>query len=178
MFSTKLTTVCAAGVFATIGAAAASASDQAAPLAQLTSLAGDVLVEQGGAIAPAESGMQLAALDRVLVLEEGRATLAFGDGCLDEVTGPAMRTITAAGTCAETASGATSLTDVATDAVTGQDALAVQQVATSQYFGDDDRRLGLLILGGLGLGGVIWAATSDDDDNSRSVVSAPPQLSP
>lgn len=175
MFSNKLATVCAAGVFATIGAAAASASDDAAPsLAQLTGLSGNVLVEQGDAIAPAEAGMELTALDRVLVLEQGKATLSFDNGCLDEVTGPAMRTITAAGTCAEQAAAGSSLSDVAADAVAGQNMLALQQAATSQYGDDDDdRRLGLWILGAGALGGVIWAATVDDDKKRPAQPPAP-----
>jgi len=119
MLPTKLTSVCAAGVFAAIGVCAANASDAAkTPVAQLAAVSGDVLVNQGEGIAPAKAGTGLAALDRVLVLEQSKATLAFADGCRDEITGPATRMITAEGTCA-------------TDQ-TNADIIALERAATSQ----------------------------------------------
>jgi len=176
MFPTKLTSVCAAGVLS-IGVCAANASEpQKTPLALLTALSGDVLVDQGQSIAPAKAGTELAALDRVLVLEQGKATLAFADGCRDEITGPATRMITADGTCAQ--SEATSLNKVTADAAASADVRALEQAATSQM---DERMLGLAIFGALGAGGLIWAIT-DDDNNKPATRTAsqttPPLLSP
>jgi len=178
MSSTKLTSVCAAGVFAAIGACAANASDAAnSPIAQLTALSGDVLVDQGQSIAPAKAGTELAALDRVLVLEQGKATLAFANGCRDEITGPATRLISAEGTCAQ--GEATSLSKVTADAASSADVRALELAATSMM---DERALGLAIFGAFAAGGIIWAITDDDNNNKPPATFAaqttPPPLSP
>lgn len=173
MNTPKLSTVCAAGVCAALGVGAANAGESSgAPLAQVASLAGDVLVDRGEALFPAESGMELAALDRVMVLEDGKATLAFSNGCRDEIKGPAMRTITADGACAD--AGATSLTKVTAEVAASPDVLALERGATSQL---TDNTIGLGILGAFTLGGVVWAASNDDDENNAAPP-PPPPISP
>jgi hypothetical protein len=164
MNTPKLSTVCAAGVCAALGVGAANAGESSgAPLAQVASLAGDVLVDRGEALFPAESGM---------VLEDGKATLAFSNGCRDEIKGPAMRTITADGACAD--AGATSLTKVTAEVAASPDVLALERGATSQL---TDNTIGLGILGAFTLGGVVWAASNDDDENNAAPP-PPPPISP
>jgi hypothetical protein len=154
-----LSTRFAAGVFATLGVCTAYASEpETTPLVQLTSVSGEVLVDQGETLSPATSGMTLKPFDRVMVLDQGKATLVFRDGCRDELAGPAMRTIVATGNC----SGESPL---------GPDAGALEQAAVS-FMDEDDRRLGLAIFGVAALGGVIWAATDDDDDNPPAPASS------
>jgi hypothetical protein len=132
-------------------------------LVQLASVSGEVLVDQGETLAPATPGMTLKPFDRVMVLDQGKATLVFRDGCRSELAGPAMRTIVATGNCV----GENPL---------GPDAVALEQAAVS-FLDEDDRRLGLWILGAGAAGGIIWAATQDDDDGPRAVAATPP-LSP
>jgi hypothetical protein len=159
MPTNKLTARLAAGVFATLGVCAANAAEpETAPFAQLASVSGEVLVDQGETLAPATSGMTLKPFDRVMVLDQGKATLVFRDGCRNELAGPAMRTIVATGNCS-------------TENLLGPDAVALEQAAVS-FMDGDERRLGLLLLGGAAVGGVIWAATDDDDDDDDGATAA------
>jgi len=169
MFSTKLTSVCTAGIFAAIGVCAANASDAAkSPIAQLTALSGDVLVDQGQSIAPAKAGTELAALDRVLVLEQGKATLAFADGCRDEITGPATRTITAEGPClkGEAATDAQTLERAATSQ---DERFAAGAAAAAGSSGSAAAAgIGVAAVSAIVIGGSIINEATDGNDNKTS----------
>lgn len=146
-----LSTRFAAGVFATLGVCTAYAAEPGTtPLVQLASVSGEVLVDQGETLSPATSGMTLKPFDRVMVLDQGKVTLAYRDGCRDELSGPTMRTVTTEAAC------------VAAQAAASPEAMALEQVATSQGV----ETAGLAILGVASAGGIIWAATDDDNNNA------------
>lgn len=166
MLSSKHATACAAAIVATLGMAAANASDEPqGPLAKLAALSGDVLVDQGQSLAPAETGMTLSPLDRVMVLDESRATLSFSDGCSEQVVGPAVRVISREHTCQQ--SSATSLDQVTASAAASTDVLALERAATAQ--GDDEYdQLGLIILGVVSATGLGVALAQDDPDRNTT----------
>ncbi|MBK1633822.1 hypothetical protein CKO31_24425 [Thiohalocapsa halophila] len=145
---------------ASLGVAAANAEqapDQ--PLAQLAALDGTVMVQNGTGYASADAGMSLAASDRIFVLEESRATLAFADGCNEEIVGPDMRTLTDDATCKQPES----LEEVAARAAGSDDAVQLSQAMTSQIV---EPTAGLIGLGVASAAGVIWAVSNDDADRS------------
>lgn len=159
MPTNKLTCPMAAGLFAALSVCAVNAAEPTpTPLAQLSGVSGDVLVDQGEALSPAVDGMTLSPFDRVMVPDQGSVTLVYREGCRDELAGPAMRTVTTEAAC------------VAAQAAASPEAVALQQVATSQ----GAETAGLAILGVAAAGGVIWAATEDDDDDDGRALSQAP----
>lgn len=88
----------------------------AEPLAQIKSLKGDALVTQGERFVSAREGMALQQLDRVVVLEQGGATIEFQDGCRHQMHEMELLTVGATSACQ----------------VKGAEYQAVEQTATSQ----------------------------------------------
>jgi len=147
---------------ASLGVAAANAEQAPAqPLAQLAALDGTVMIQNGRGYTPADAGMPLAATDRIFVLEESRATLAFADGCNEEIVGPDMRTLTEGSTCKQPES----LDEVTARAVVSDDAVQLSRVATSQVI---EPTAGLIGLGVASAAGFIWALSDDDNDRTRT----------
>jgi hypothetical protein len=178
MFATRKTHVRVAGALALFVAAVVHGADDAdQTLATLSDTTGEVLLDNGGDFTAATTGISLTHGDRLFVLEDGRATLAFNDGCTAELVGPALHLLTTDTTCEELSGAASSALDqLAADAAASPQAQRLQQAATSQL---DERTIGLGIMGAFALGGVIWAATDDDDDNPRPPAAvAPPPISP
>lgn len=178
MSKSKTCIVSMGALCASLGFAAANAEQAPTqPLATLATLDGTVMVQNGSGYAPADAGMSLAPSDRIFVLEESRATLAFADGCNEEIVGPDMRTLTDDATCKP----AQSMQEVAAQAAANADAVSLTQAATSQA------AAGLGALGGasagvIGLGvatvaGAAWALSegTGSDDRPRRV---PPPISP
>lgn len=159
---------------ATLGHGAGTA-DQT--LATLSNTAGSVLLDQGGDFTAATEGKRLSSGDRLFVLEDGKATLSFHDGCRAELLGPALHVLTPDSTCEDLRAAASgSLERVAAEATASPQAQLLQQSSTSQL---NEQTIGLGILGAFALGGVIWAATDDDDGNRRPPAAvAPPPISP
>lgn len=91
----------------------------AEPLARIKALTGDALVSKGEHFVTASQGMDLQQLDRVVVLEQGKATIEFEDGCQYPMKENELLTVGSQSTCkAKQADSA--------------DYAAVQQTATSQ----------------------------------------------
>ena len=164
---------------ASLGVAAANAEQALAqPLAQLAALDGTVMVQNGTGYASADAGMSLAASDRIFVLEESRATLAFADGCNEEIVGPDMRTLTDDGSCRP----AQSMEEVAAQTAASPDAVSLTQAATSQAAGGTAGLFGLgagASAGVVGLGvasvaGFAWAASEGTGSDDRPRRPQPP----
>lgn len=68
--------------------------------AQLLSVSGKVLVDQGNGYQPAESFVDLAAGSRVFVGAEGQAKLAYVNGCVVELSAGAVVTVSKTAPCA------------------------------------------------------------------------------
>jgi hypothetical protein len=79
MRNNKLPMMVLAAGFAVLGVLPAVASTG---VATLSSFEGTVLVNQGEEFFPAQDSMALAPGDRILALENGRATIAFTAGCV------------------------------------------------------------------------------------------------
>jgi len=84
--------------------------------AQIKSLKGDVMVTQGERFVTAREGMALQQLDRIVVLEQGGATIEFQDGCRHQMNEMELLTVGATNACRSKDS----------------DYQAVEQTATSQ----------------------------------------------
>lgn len=67
--------------------------------AQIKSLKGDAMVTQGERFVTAHEGMALQQLDRVVVLEQGGATIEFTDGCQYQLKEMELLTVGSASTC-------------------------------------------------------------------------------
>lgn len=77
----------------------ASSSLMAAPLATLESVQGNVVVERAGSMLPASAGFQLQQGDSVRALEDGTATVSFGN-CNVPMTNSTMFSVDAVQQCA------------------------------------------------------------------------------
>lgn len=77
----------------------ASSSLMAAPVATLESVQGNVVVERSGEMLPASTGFQLQQGDSVRALENGTATVSFGN-CNVPMTNSTMFSVDAAQQCA------------------------------------------------------------------------------
>lgn len=77
----------------------ASSSLMAAPVATLDSVKGSVVVERAGQMLPASAGFQLQQGDSIRALENGSATVAFGN-CNVPMTNSTMFSVDAAQQCA------------------------------------------------------------------------------
>jgi len=67
--------------------------------AQIKSLKGDAMVTQGERFVTAHEGMALQQLDRVVVLEQGGATIEFTDGCQYQLKEMELLTVGSTSTC-------------------------------------------------------------------------------
>jgi len=76
----------------------ASSSLMAAPVATLESVQGSVVVERSGEMLPASTGFQLQQGDSVRALENGTATVSFGN-CNVPMTNSTMFSVDAAQQC-------------------------------------------------------------------------------
>jgi hypothetical protein len=174
--------VVVAGASTLAVAAPAHAADSRAVV---TAVEGSALVSRGDDTVPLTAGMDLYPLNRIFVLETSEATITFADGCERTIGENAMLTLDDSGTCpksSEVEQAATSLAEGQGTSTRGSFAAAAALPPGSPAFlpvPAGDATLGLAVLGGLAVGGVIWAATDGDDNDSRTVASqAPPPLSP
>jgi hypothetical protein len=147
--------------------AAAHASE---PLGEITSIKGSALISQGAQYVPARAGMSLRELDRVVIMEDSSATVAFADGC-DYVMGEMdLLTVSPKSPCQSSGSGAAE-SDVLSKATTMvAPSQSVEQAAVGQLGagaaagGIAGASTGVVILGGLAAAGFIYAATDDEPD--------------
>jgi hypothetical protein len=122
--------------------------------------------------------MSLRELDRVVVMEDSSAVLAFADGCEYAMGEMDLLTVSSTSACQSSDSGASpGSTDlVGNAAAQSQSAKAVEQAAVGQggtTGGINENTAGLIGLGVFAAGGFIWAATSDDDNDNRRVFLSP-----
>lgn len=154
-----------------------------APLAVISALEGAAVVSLGNDIMPALAGMELRPLNRVFVLDGGKATIQFNDRCERELSGDTVLTITAEDMCAaadEIERGAQSVADPA--GASPQSSFAAAAGAPSKTgpllfpgLGAGVGANAALAVGGtVAAGGLVWAITDDDDDDSPP----PPLISP
>jgi len=142
------------------------------PVGQISSIQGSALISQGAQYVPAREGMSLRELDRVVIMEDSSATLAFADGC--EYTMGEMDLLTVSSTTAcksPTSSASPANADVLGNAAAqSQNAKVVEQAAVGQLGAAGGAAAGTAGLIGLGVAaaaGFAWAVTSDDDNNDR-----------
>jgi hypothetical protein len=156
-----------------IGGAAA-----AEPLGEIASIQGAALISHGAGYVPAREGMAVRQLDRVVIMEDSSATLAFKDGCRYDMGELELLTLTSESACraAEASSATSGETDLVARAagseMSGQ-AQVLQQAASGQLgatagVGVAGASSGVLILGGLAAAGLIYGLTDDDPDRNRS----------
>jgi hypothetical protein len=152
-----VTAACAVGLV-TIGAASADS------IGQIKLVQGSAMISQGAEYVAAREGMQLQELDRILVMEDSTATLAFNDGCEYTMADSEILTVGAESVCAAQAA-APSIE-------------AIEKGATSQLGYAAGGATGLYILGGLGAAGLIAAAADGLGSDDRPPAAARAPLSP
>jgi hypothetical protein len=91
----KYAAVAAVGLLCLAG----QASAMNATVAQLGTVKGSVMINQGGAYVKASSGTVLRAGDRIVAMEGGAAQLQYADGCSISVGSTAMATVGASSPC-------------------------------------------------------------------------------
>jgi hypothetical protein len=128
---------------------------------------GSALVSQGSQYVVASAGMQLHELDRIMVMEDSSAVLAFADGCEYRMAGSEMVTLTGQSVCS---------------AQTGNPAApnltTLEQQSTSQLGGSGGNTdPGLYILAAGAAAGFIWAGTNDSGNRPVGTTNQP-SLSP
>jgi hypothetical protein len=107
---------------------AVTAAEGSSPVrAVIASVDGSALVSTQSEIVPALAGMELEPLNRLFVLEDGRALVTFSDGCEKELAENEMLTISERGGC-EAAHIERSATSVA-EASTAQSSFAAVAAA-------------------------------------------------
>jgi hypothetical protein len=123
----------------------ATQASAAASVAQLDSIKGSVMVNQGGQYVPVSSATALKAGDRVVAMN-GQAKVSFADGCVVNVAPQAMVTLGAASPCAASAS-------------------LVKGSEPAQMFGLEGFTGALLVFG---IGLLLIALAYDEDDDPVS----------
>ena len=153
-------TACAACLFS-VGAQAADS------VGEIRLVNGSALVSQGAQYVPASEGMQLHELDRIMVMEDSSAVLAFADGCEYTMASSEMITLTGQSVCS-----------TQTGIPTAPNLTTLEQQATSQLGGSRGNiDPGLYILAGGAAAGFIWAGTNDSNNNNVGPTNQSP-LSP
>jgi hypothetical protein len=158
-----------------------TAAHSSEPLGQISSIQGSALISQGAQYVPAREGMSLRELDRVVIMEDSSAVLAFADGCEYTMGEMDLLTVSSTSACQSSTSAASSgnADVVGNAAAQSQTAKALEQAAIGQLGasgGNDDNdynKAGLIGLGVAAAAGFVWAATSDDDNNNRRVFLSP-----
>jgi hypothetical protein len=90
-------------IIATLPAAAAAQQPQ--PVAMLTQIRGDVLVDTGEGFVPVSEDVSLALGDRVMVTDAGQAVLSYGGDCSFPLQSPSMTTVEETACAASTQGG-------------------------------------------------------------------------
>lgn len=143
------------------------------PLATIERIDGGAMVSDGARYVEAREGAQLIESDRLLVLEGSSATIQFADGCTWTMDGSDMLTVSVASPCAVEPAGAPAnagvqgLPDAAT-AVSSPRFAAVEQGATAQLTPVGGVDPGVVTLGVLAAGGLIWGISETGSDGSSS----------
>lgn len=83
-----------------LSASAMGAPQESEPIAQIDRIDGLVMISQGSRYIDAREGMDLRALDRLLVLEDASALLKFSDGCQMTLDEASLLNIAGPETCA------------------------------------------------------------------------------
>ncbi len=144
---------------------AASGANQ--PVASFARIEGVAVVSKGAQYVKASEGMPLAEGDRLMVMEGGKAIIAFADGCQREVADNELLTIGAKSTCASDAVGAYKV----------QEDTAVSQNSLMAGGGLQNAALGGVVTGaGVSggaiaagvLGAIVIAGAADDDTSGDS----------
>jgi hypothetical protein len=88
------------GLAMALAATAALANPATGPNATLSSVSGKVSVNQGREFVPAQSAMRLKAGDRIMIAENGAASITFDDACRMDLGASRVVTVPAKSTCA------------------------------------------------------------------------------
>jgi hypothetical protein len=128
-------------------ASASAAWADSAPSVNLSTVSGDVMVNQGQGFKPATPGMSLRAGDRVIVTAHGRAGLVYAGGCNVSLGAGSMATISAATPCKAGAHTAGVIAGAPADAPP-----PLEGAAATTPFGLSPGLLSLLVVGGFTLG--------------------------
>jgi hypothetical protein len=88
------------GIAFALATASVAANPAAGPNATLSGVTGKVSVNQGKEFVPAQSQMRLKPGDRVMIAEQGSATITFDDSCRMNLGESKVVTIPAKSTCA------------------------------------------------------------------------------
>jgi len=83
-----------------LSASAMGAPQESEPIAQINRIDGLVMISQGSRYIDAREGMDLRALDRLLVLEDASVLLKFSDGCQMTLDEASLLNIAGPETCA------------------------------------------------------------------------------
>jgi hypothetical protein len=158
-----------AGAASPISASAADGSSGTKVV--ISSLQGAAFVSRADGVVPALAGMELEPLARVFTLQGSQATVTFADGCVHQVPGNAVLTITDDTTCASVASvereaRAQMGAEAAESSPTPEGGMFQQQIGANTAAG-----AGLAALGIFAGAGFIWAATNDDNDRRSGSIS-------
>jgi hypothetical protein len=165
MVKSRSAVVTVSGVLLTLGLGVATAAE---PIGQIDRLQGSALVSQGAQYVPAREGMTLRELDRVLIMEDSNATLAFNDGCVYETGEQTLLTLGPESLCGSADHGSDVLGNAVADAGPGQ-AGALEQAATGQLGAAGGAAAGFggaAVVAGAGLVGIAWSASDQGDNNS------------
>lgn len=68
-------------------------------VATMGAISGDVKINQGEAFTQAQPGQAVGAGDRILVMEGGKTSITFSDGCEMDISGGSLVTVPATSTC-------------------------------------------------------------------------------
>jgi len=74
-------------------------SARADSVATMGETAGDVKINQGVEFVQAQPGQSVNAGDRILVMENGSASITYSDGCVLQISGGSLVTVPATSTC-------------------------------------------------------------------------------
>jgi hypothetical protein len=167
-----------AGIAAGIALAAGSGLAVSDPVGKIIDLHGEVLLNNGQVVVPAEVGMPVQEHDQLYILQAGKASLAMAAGCNVELGADQIVTLTSDNQCDPRGAEDDILSKASASAGTDQGLAALESGARGQFderqgvlggaLGGSASTAGLATLGVLGVGGVAWAVSdnnSNDDDN-------------
>lgn len=149
------------------------------PLATIERIDGGAMVSDGARYVEAREGAQLVESDRLLVLEGGSATIQFADGCKYRMDSSDLLTVGSTSPCVSETAGAPATAGVqglpdAAPAMSSPSFAAVEQGATSQLTPVGGVDGGVVALGVLAAGGLIWGLSETGSDGSSSQPVTPP----
>jgi len=167
MQTKPVTFAAAAGVAMTLALGGVASANQQEQIGQIEQVDGVAMISQGAEYRAAKAGMPLREMDTILIMEGGSAELVFDDGCKHTMEGPQMLSIGAESVCAAPS-------DIVASAATASAAemTQIEMQSTGQLGEDsDDDQTSLWIWAGgaAAIGGVVWIATNDDDNDRRRV---------